>query len=270
MEGGRRRYVLELLVSLGLVALLFTGAASAQPKVEVRGLRIVGDGYGEFMGGVRPFNWTKGVSLALLVTIPDGGLIAFDKDAGKVKALVDDKGTDLLPGKKYGKPGFGMMNSISKDGKACMVELEGGTLPAKGAKEIRASGTMVFKTGTKKQTFKQANVPLKAGTAVKAGPIPFTIKSAGKPQWGNQPLQITFKTHQKLDRVAEWKFYDAAGKEIKSSHGGTTTMSAFGKMNIDKSFNLAQKVDKVTIAITYWMDMKTVSVPFDLKVSMGL
>ena len=270
MRGAGQRRVVGLLVAFGLVAFLLSGAALAQPKVEVRGLRIVGDGYSKSMSGARPFNWTKGVSLAVLVTMPEGGLIAFDKNAGKVNAFVDDKGTNLLPGKRFGRPGFGMMSSITKDGKACMVELDGGTLPAKGAGEVRASGTMVFKTGTKKKTFKQADVPVKKGAAVKAGPIPFTIKSAGKPQWGNQPLQITFNTKQKLDRIAEWKFYDADGKEIKSSHGGTSTMSMLGMTNIDRSVNLAKKVDKVTIAITYWTDMKTVSVPFDVKVSMGL
>ena len=41
-------------------------------------------------------------------------------------------------------------------------------------------------------------------------------------------------------------------------------MGVFGKIAVEVCYKLAQKSDRLTIEIEYWMDMKTVSVPFDL------
>ena len=41
-------------------------------------------------------------------------------------------------------------------------------------------------------------------------------------------------------------------------------MGVFGKVAVEGCYKLAQKSDRLTIEIEYWMDMKTVSVPFNL------
>ena len=263
-----------MLFGLALGVMIVGGSArAADPEgvtIEVRGVRVVGEGYGEGMGGVRAFNWSKGTSVGVLVVFPEGGLIAFNRDASSLDKMADDKGTDLKVRDRFGESGFGMMPGISEDGKACMVEISGKGVPAKGAQEIAASGTLVFTCGSKKETFKKENVLLKVGTKVQAGKIPFEISKVGEPDWGEEPLQITLKTNKDCSAISEIKFLDAAGKEIRSSEAGTTSMSGMGMTQVERSFNLAEKAETVTVAITYWMDMAEKKVPFDVKAGLGL
>ena len=268
-----RGWAVAMAAGLALGVMIVAGSARAAGpegvKIEVRGVRVVGEGYGEGMGGVRAFNWSKGTSVGVLVVFPEGGLIAFNRDASSLDKMADDKGTDLKLRDRFGESGFGMMPGISEDGKACMVEISGKGVPAKGAQEIAASGTLVFVCGSKKETFKQENVLLKVGTKVQAGKIPFEISKVGAPDWGEEPLQITLKTSKDCSAISEIKFLDAAGKEIRSSEAGTVSMT-YMVTQVEKSFNLAEKVETVTVAITYWMDMAEKKVPFDVKAGLGL
>jgi len=269
------RYLARALcMAAVLIASSIGGPAKAgdDVTVEVRGLRIVGKGYGEGMKGLRPFNWSPGTTLAVLVTAPAGGLLKLDKDASKVDRLVDDKGTDLLqPGtSKFSRPGFGHWARISKDGKACMVEVTGNGVPAKEAKEITATGTMVFKSATKKQTFRQKNVALQPGTKVAAGRIPLEITKVGKPSWGSDPVEVTFKTNTDLGPIAEIRFLGPDGKAIKSRGSGGSSFRTGGAMTVHRSYRLAKKATVVTIEIDYWMDLKVLKVPLSIKSSVGM
>jgi len=240
------------------------------PTVEVRGLRIVGKGHGEMMTGVRAFNWHEGSTLALLVLIPDGGIIALDSKTSKLDKFVDNKGTNLLVGEsRWGQAGIESRPSITKDGKACMVELSGKSVPAKGATHILASGTLVFNCASKKKTVQHKNVALKKGTKI-ASAIPFTIDKVGKPDWGDAPLQVTLEAKQDLTNVAEIKFFDAQGKEIESRQSSSSRMRMGPLVTVKRSFTLKKKVDVATIAITYWMDMRIVKLPFNVKTSVGM
>ena len=251
------------------------GAAAAKPTVEVSGVRIVGEGYGKTRHGseLRAFNWSPGTAVAVLVKNPGGGLLELDRKASKLKKLADDKGTDLLKTSKssaFGARGFGMGSRISKDGKACMAELVSSGIPAKGAKEIVASGTMVFRFATQKKTFTHKNVALKPGTKVKAGAIAFEITKAGKPRWGDAALEIPLKTNTDISGIAGITFLDAAGKGIPSQEAGGSTMKMGKLITVEKGFQFKKKVTVATIAIDYWMDMKTLKIPFDVKATIGL
>lgn len=255
-----------------LVALLAAGPAlAADPaiKVQVRGLRIVGEGYGGEQG-LQPFSSAPGVSLALLVTTSDGGLIEVDNDASKVEQLVDDKGTNLLTEPKYSMAGFSHMADVSPDGKAIMTEISGGTPPAKGASSVRAVGAIAIRTAREKKSHKAENVAVKLDEKVAAGPITFAIKSIGRPDWGDKPLRISLEANQDLGSVAGVRFLDAAGKEIEADQAGSMRMAFGDSIQETRDFDLAQKVDQVTVEVTCWTDMKTVTVPFDVTVKPGL
>ncbi len=62
------------------LSILFGGArcacaqAAAEPKVQVCGVRVVGAGYETDDEVLRAFRWRKGTTVALLVTVPDGGI----------------------------------------------------------------------------------------------------------------------------------------------------------------------------------------------------
>ena len=143
-------------------------------------------------------------------------------------------------------------------------------MPADGAREIKAKGTMVFTAASEKKTFTQTGVQLKAGVMIEAGPIPFKITKTGKPDWGDEPLQITLEAKQDTDRVASVRFLDGGGNEIQSSDAGGGSMRFGDSLTIEKSYNLGKIVDTVTVEITYWMDMKAIEVPFDVTATVGL
>ena len=142
-----------------------------------------------------------------------------------------------------------------------------------------AKGTVLLKCGSKKETVKQENVALKPGTTITAGPLNLKITETGEPEmmfgFGDDDeeedsWQVTLQAKQDLSNVAEFKFLDAAGKEIETSDGGTSTMRFGNSVTVDKSFILPKQMDSATVAITYWADLKEVKVPFDVKATVGL
>ncbi|MHC5053423.1 MAG: hypothetical protein ACYTKD_01760 [Planctomycetota bacterium] len=269
----------------GALAVHDARAAAGGAKVEARGVKVVGKAFGKQPNTLRPFNSNTGTTVALLVTLPSGGIVEFDRRASKLAGMTDDAGSDLLKekaapkrgrgrmvfgGMGHSQSGFGMFPKVSEDGKACLVETKGPGLPCKGAKGVNVAGTMVLKVSAAKKTARQSGLALRKGAKITAGPVPFTISEVGKPQWGAEPLEVTLHAERDISAIAKVRFLDAAGKEIETEDGGTSRMGMMGKVSVEKAFRLARKVDRATIEITYWDDMKTLEVPFDLKVSMGL
>jgi hypothetical protein len=258
------RKLVTLLCAVLVLCLSTAATLGAEPTVEARGLRIVGKGYAAEPDMTRPFNWSPGTTISALVVLPKGGLISVVDKESKLTHYADNKGTDLLKAKgKFSRPRISANSfNISKDKKACVIEIQSPGLPAK--------GIVTFKTGSTKKTFTQKNIAVKAGTKIDAGPVKFTILKTGKPQWGNAPLSVTLKATQDISNIDKMRFLDAAGKVIKTSGGGTMTSRNFGNFNVEKNILFPAKATSFTIEITYWMDAKTVKVPFKLTTSLGM
>lgn len=266
-----------VVVTLGVVAAwrvtpALAAEATEKPTVAVCGVRVIGAGFKDGEDTEQqPFNTERGTAVAVLVKLPSGGLIAFDEAASKLATFADDKGGSLLNKKDSFGEGFAAWPRVSKDGKAAIVEVSGKGLPGKGSRELRVSGSLGFKTGTQKNTVSQKGVALKKGTKLDAGPVAITIKEAGKPQWGDEPLEVTFEMGKGGEAVAAVRFLDDQGKEIKSGESSSGSMTSDGAVvGVEKSYRLAKQVAVATVEITYWTDMKSVQIPFDLAVSMGL
>lgn len=265
------------VLGLGAIGLLLASDARAAGEVdspppitvETCGLRVVAP-TSEGAGDLRAFNQFAGTTVALQVVRPSGGLISFDRDASRLEIFADDRGTNLLVKKGFMSPGFGAWTRISDDGRVAMLEVNGGALPSSGARQIDIKGNLVFKVATEKKTFQQKKVSLTAGTKIQAGPIAFTIKEVGKPGWGDEPVQITLEAKQEVDSLFSVRFLDDAGREIKSAAASSSRMKMFNSVVVEKSYRLAEKVDSLTIELTYWMDMQTVELPLDLSASVGL
>ncbi|GJM23695.1 MAG: hypothetical protein DHS20C16_01100 [Phycisphaerae bacterium] len=256
-------------IMAGQFALADDGASKT--SVSPYGLRVVAKPVGGDNDMMRAFNSFEGTSIAMLVQQPAGGLISFDSDASKIESFTDDKGKDLLKSSSdFGMPALPMSPDISDGGKEVIIEVNGGQTPTKGATSLKVKGKLVFKAATQKKSYTHKNLEIKADATIEAGPIPLTIGSAGKPEWGEEPLEIVLKAKKRLDEVASIKFLDADGKEIESNESGSMTM-AFGEdVSVERSYALGKKVDKVTVEISYWTDMKALEIPVDLTVSLGL
>ena len=220
---------------------------------------------------MRAMNWAPGTTVGLLLRDPKGGLIQFDGKDSALSKFVDDKGTDLLekPASFFGNIGFGMFR-LSKDGKACVLELTSPTLPVKGCSHLKVAGliTMLCATQTKEQV--QKAVPMVNGSKISIPNLELTIDRAGKPDWGEEPFGLTLRSSRELDDVAEVRFFKTDGTEIKSKRMGTSKMEILGARTVEWNYNLAERVDAATVKIFIWTDMQKKRVPFSLDVDVGL
>lgn len=268
--------IIVALAALPASAALAGEAAPAGITVTAQGLRIIKAPPGG-NDKLRAFNWSPGTSVALLVTAPAGGLVSFDREASKVTAFTDDKGTDLTKSEAkqkfmWDKTGFEMMPSFSDDGKQCATEVRAPGVPAAGATLLNVAGEIALQVATQKKDFAAENVALKPDTKIAAGPIPFTITKTGKPEWGGDDaaFAVTLEAKQDLHNVAEVQFFDAAGKKIEAKRGSSSRMGFMNNVTVTWEYNLKAKAETAKIVITYWMDMRQVSVPFALRLGVGL
>jgi hypothetical protein len=261
-------------------------ATSGEPPeitVAVQGVRIVKPSPdGDDM--LRAFNGPIGTSVALVVSKQEGGLVAFDGDASRVKTFVDDTGKDLTKHEPEAKsemleslvfpPGW----NVSKDCKHCSLDVIMPGIPTKKATTLALSGTLVFRVAKEKKDYTTEDVTLRAGSQVNAANIPLTIKYAGKPRFGGdgKSLEIEFHAKQKLDAIIGIKFFDAAGKRIEAEEDGRGVVtsldgdSAPSAYDATISYRLKDAVNAAKIVITCWTDMREVTVQFDLKAGLGL
>ena len=112
-------------------------------------------------------------------------------------------------------------------------------------------------------------VAYKKGDKVELGEdFAFEISEIGKPKWGKDPLSVTLKWSRKVPELAAVRFFDADGKEIESSNGGSSSMGFSGKYTVSKSYNLKKKSDVLKIEMDLWVDLEKITVP--LNVAVGL
>lgn len=247
--------------------LIFSGlllvAQAEEATVRPSGVQVVWEDPKDEFGGFSLFNAMKPVSLALLVDAGDAALIEMDEDASKLISLKDDKGTDLK-GEIWSFP------KISEDGKLARVQVQGEKSPAKGARSIQASGKLVFHSASETETKKGELGKVAKGEKVVIGDdLKFEIKSAGKPQWGDEPFEVELEIKRDIPEVAAFRFYDKDGKEIESSEGANSRMGFLGKVTLSKSFRLEKKVEELRVEVDVWADLKTVEVPFEVEVGVG-
>ena len=239
-------------------------------SVEVKGMQIVDDRYGE-EEDFSPFAKSKGISLVCYLFLHEGNIIQFDPDTSTIDKLQDNKGTDLPLGSDFtGQSGFGMFDQISKDKRVLKFEIISQHIPKKEATSIVASGVLAIKTASVSETVKHNNVVLKPGTKFKVPGITFTISEAGKPEWGNRPMEVELNSLQDLTAVRSIQFFDSDGTEIESG------LAMWGKEGMGEEityvsqYALSKRVSHATIVVTYWTDVKEFKLPFSINSSVGL
>jgi len=249
--------------------------ASGTPgKVEIVGLHINKAPFGGDKDLASNMEPAPGTKLGVLVALGDGGIIRLDEDKSKITKFADDKGTDLLAAKPakdsfFGRT-IGSFPKITKDQKACLVDVQAHACPAAGAKTLQLEGMLSFSVGKDQEVLKQEKVELKKGGLIKLGSASFEIKEAGKNDFGDDPLKVSLESKDGL-RVARVRFLDASGKEIESRLGSRGSFG-FGGGNTIYSwdYTLKQAVSAATVEVTLWKKVTAVDVPFKLTVSLGL
>lgn len=263
-------------ITILLCILFITGSAATYsaetnpgPSVEIKGIRITGDGYGAGDDIIRPFSWSKGTSLSCLTVIPQGGIIALNVEKSSLSSFTDNKETNLLDGTNPGNSGFDMIPQISKDGKAMLIGLNSPNLPVNDASSISASGTLSVMVAHEQKAETLKDIELKIGQKIKMGAVMFEITRLGKPDWRDSPLQVTFRAEGGTSSIASIQFIATDGKALTVNEH-ISKMNQEGKEINERIFDFPKLIEKVNISTIYWTDMKEVNVPFKVKTSVGL
>jgi hypothetical protein len=277
-------HLLSMCVLLPFAALAATEEKPAELTVEAAGLRVIAP-FKTADAALNAFSsQTPGTCVSLLISSPTDHFVHFDSHDSVITKFTDDRGKDLLaktsgPTPPDGEPlvqqGFSLFPQISKDGKACAVEITAGLLPDKGAAAIKLSGVIAMLSSSAKREFIQKDVALKPDSKIVADDLKLSIARVEVPdrtdeRAGHEALAVTLRAHQELDRIAEMKFYNADGKEIFSRSAGVTKMGVLGTLTVDWTFNLAERADTVIVKIYLWSDFQTKKQNFDLAISTGL
>ncbi|MFW6336698.1 MAG: hypothetical protein ACOC3G_06190, partial [Phycisphaeraceae bacterium] len=238
---------------------------------EARGLRIVHEGYGDNMSGVRPFNWSPGTTLAVLLHRPAGNLVEVDLDASSVESFTDDRNTNLLKKneRSWGRTGFGPFARLSEDGKAAMVEIAGDSLPAANATTLTAKGTITLVTARGQETVKAGDVKFAKDESFQIGDVSFTVESAKASEWQDDVYEVTFRSTDNLDDIAGLKF-EADGKTIDARRGATSRSGMGENITTRWTYSFKEKLDAASVAADVWVELESHDVPFELEVGLGL
>jgi len=262
------------------LAVLFTALclpagviAQSSPKVKAAGIRVINEIVGEDHDKLVPFNtFEKGTGLALLIEAGGASIIKVDTKASTIDSFTDDGGNDLMvKGSGYNRNGFGSFPKVSKDGKAAMIEIKGAGVPNAKAGKVIAKGTLVVQTASKSKKVKSQPFEPRKGTKLKVGDIELKVTKAGKPSFGDDPLELEFETNNKaITLVAGVKFYDATGKEIESHGTGSSSMGFNDKFTYGVSYGLKKSVNgNVVLEFEVWTDLKEKKIPFSVAVGIG-
>ena len=245
--------------------------AESGPTVIVGGLSIARAKKDDKFGGSMVFGMQAGTNVSLYVSMPGKTIIELDRNASKLTKFTDNKGTVLAkPGSAKGfESWLGSFPHIAKDGHSCTPSVGSKKLPAAGASALSIDATLAFICGDQPETA-QWDVSLTKGTPIKLGTVAAKIRKVGKPSYGKMKSSVTFSSSQSFGSIRKLVFLDSAGKEIKSRGSGNGSSTFGSKKTYSRTYDLAKKVDKVTIKIDYWGKIETVTVPVKLNVQMGL
>ena len=254
-----------------VMCLLSASVALAQEKAEVSAVSLrIGKTIPEDPEGDLTFG-QPGTSLTLFVRRADKVFIGMDKKKTKLASFTDDKGTDLLKKtKKWGMSGISSFPKFSKDGHVCVVDVQGPTPPAKGAKTIRLKATLAMKCAEGEKTAVQKDLALKKGSKLTAGPVPWTIEKVGKPNWGDAKMSVVVTGKVSHDKIKQLVFLDADGKEVEHSVGSRSRSGFMGRMTYGVTYNFKKNVDVVTVKVIYFEKTETITIPVDLEIGVGL
>jgi hypothetical protein len=269
---------LTIIIGISSWGIAADDSTQSDITIEAHGLRIGKSAPGYNDDELTFDRMPPGTSVGLLIKVPQGGLVVFDSDSSKLKTFIDDKGKDLtkpdFKKTEYGPDlsGFEPVPHISKDGKLCRATFTVPGVPTKDATKLTILGEAVMKIATQKKDFAAENVELKKDKKINAGPIPLIITRAGKPQWSSDGYEfaIVLEAKQDLDSIVDIQFFDATGKKIEANRFSTSSSGFTNDVSVTWEYQMKHKVDAAKVVITYWTDMKTVTVPLNMKIGVGL
>lgn len=247
------------------ILLLSPLASHAAEKATARpiGVCIVWEDLKDEMDGFPTLNSQHPVTLAAVVSVDGRKIVTEPGFRNELEGTMqDDKGTDL------GRVKLGMAR-LSKSGGQMRFHITAEKLPAAGATKLVFKGSIPVELASKTASEKSALTELAVDSKGEAGGVSFTISSTGKPDWGDDPLEVGITYTRKIPNLKEVRFYDETGKLIPSKPGAYRSTTFLGKTKVVRKFKLSRKARKATIEFVTWTDLEKRQVPLDITAGLS-
>jgi hypothetical protein len=269
----------QFLAMLGVIALVPVGSAEASDsnvKAEIVGIRVIDGSFPADEFEFLPFQGDTGTQLLVMLTSGDKQFVEVLPRASKVTALTGGERHDLLEKRAeksesrftFGSSPVSAFTRFSKDRKRALVEINAPRAPTADDAYLKLQGQLVAKVARGKERIVRKNVALKPGK-LDVGGYPIAITGAGqKKSFAGEKqftvdLRFSGKAGEALESVT---FLDSAGKEIKVEGRSWATIAGV----TTASYPLARQVGSATIVFSFWKDPETVTVPLDVKQTLGI
>lgn len=216
----------------------------------------------------------SGVTMEFEVPAGERHFIGFDPEANRIIACSDDRGTDLTTETRlslfyeFNGP---LDGTVYEGGEKCIVLASVPGVPAAGAKQVTLEATVAIRCAQNTKTVEQRDIALVEGSEITVGPVPLKIESVK--DYDREGFRQSFKlvSGEPIDAIKSIGFRGLDGKVIvHKSVGGLITMCGDDCYRHETEYALRQKVDRVTVRVTYYSDVELYTVPVKIETSEGL
>ena len=228
---------------------------------------------------------TPGTVVSLMVPTKEGSLlIALDEEKSKLSKFTDEKNSDLT--KKLAsapKPRFMFGNNsasplaqkiLDDEQKWVIIDCIAPNRPVAGSKTVRLEGKLVLRCGKGSVVKEHKNISLDGKGKFEAGGTTVTLKLANQQggfQFGGMEgnetkMSISLTSNKSLDAITGYTFKNSEGKEIDFQEGGY----GYGGDTVFENYELAEKVDSLTIVTEEYELVEEIEIPFAQTVSLDL
>lgn len=236
---------MKSLFILPLLALPIIHAA--EPTVTLAGVQVVLDDGEKDFDGFRTYNMSKGHSIALIVRSEGKTMVDFDDEKASIK-LGGAKGEcDFFSNMAFSNDRLAMKLEF-KTSAPVLTDAEGRFKVEGGLPIVLASG----KAETRSAPFEAkvgATVAFPEGTE---GMPTLKVKSSGKPDFGDDELEIEFTTDRLIDEFAGIRFYTKEGKPVEAEQGGSSWMGSENRGSGEISYRFKAKQTDLILAVETW------------------
>jgi len=232
-----------------------------KPTVHLAGLRIVGPGYGVNGTELRAFHQQSGITLALVVKVPQNKMIV-DVDDSKcvLTKCVDDRGHNLLDGVDWG--GF---PKISEDSRIALVEVSSKIRPSMDASEIYARGTIHLRMAASAITENIESLKLKTGTRIH---VRQEVIQVMKVQAENDGLTLVLQISRELmNDMKELRFFTSNEDPVEIWGRGSFTFGNVSQM--EYSCNIKSLPETLRVEVDLWQELEILNVSFNIAAGLG-
>ena len=231
------------------------GSAVSLQNVRIGGVRLIYEA--DMESGIRPFNYDKGYSVAVLADIT-GSVIGIQN--GRLETALSSRDENLLPEQDWSRTIH--FPTLSEDKRQVMFELNM-SLPAEPTAHLKTVGgylECLIANGTD-----EVDLGFKSLQAGQLGSrFDATIKSIKKEKNFMDETQFVLEMEVKLahDTIRSWKFVDANGKTIAIDHQGSSWYDNTTHMNFAAK---GPYPTDARIVLEVYQDAQKLRLPFELE-----